>query len=69
LAIRGTIGNSRQLAGAYPALASAKSTRPMLAPMVLLSEVGPHVSRFPTVKHFTSWLGLSPQHQSTIGPR
>ena len=35
--------------------------------MVLLSEVGPDVSRFPTVKQFTSWLGLCPQHQSSAG--
>jgi transposase len=35
--------------------------------LVLLSEVGPDVSRFPTVKHFTSWLGLSPQHQGSNG--
>ncbi len=25
------------------------------------------MSRFPTVKHFTSWLGLSPQHQESAG--
>jgi transposase len=35
--------------------------------LILLSEVGPDVSRFPTVKHFTSWLGLSPQHQASAG--
>ena len=35
--------------------------------LVLLSEIGADVSRFPTVKHFTSWLGLSPQHQSSAG--
>jgi transposase len=35
--------------------------------LVLLSEVGPDVNRFPTVKHFTSWLGLSPQHQGSAG--
>jgi transposase len=35
--------------------------------LVLLSEVGPDVSRFPTVKNFTSWLGLSPQHQGSAG--
>jgi transposase len=28
--------------------------------LVLLSEIGLDVSRFPTVKHFTSWLGLCP---------
>jgi transposase len=35
--------------------------------LVILSEVGPDVSRFPTVKHFTSWLGLSPLHRSSAG--
>lgn len=35
--------------------------------LVLLSEVGPDVGRFPTVKQFTSWLGLCPQHQSSAG--
>ena len=35
--------------------------------LVLLSEIGADVSRFPTVKHFTSWLGLSPQHQGSAG--
>jgi len=35
--------------------------------LVILSEVGPDVSRFPTVKQFTSWLGLSPQHQGSAG--
>lgn len=29
--------------------------------------LGPDVSRFPSVKHFTSWLGLCPQHQSSAG--
>jgi transposase len=35
--------------------------------LVLLSEVGPDVGRFPTVKQFTSWLGLSPQQQGSAG--
>lgn len=35
--------------------------------LVIMAEVGPDVSRFPTVKHFTSWLGLAPQHQSSAG--
>jgi len=35
--------------------------------LVVLSEVGPDVSRFPTAKHFSSWLGLSPQHQGSAG--
>jgi transposase len=35
--------------------------------LVLLSEMGLDVSRFPTVKHFTSWLGLCPQHRGSAG--
>jgi transposase len=35
--------------------------------LVILAEVGTDVSRFPTVKHFTSWLGLCPQHQGSAG--
>src|SRR5207248_3203908 len=33
--------------------------------LVLLSEIGPDVSRFATAKQFTSWLGLCPQHQAS----
>jgi transposase len=33
----------------------------------LLSEVGGDVSKFPTVKHFTSWLGLCPDLRITGG--
>lgn len=35
--------------------------------LVLMSEIGPDVSRFPTVKLFCSWLGLAPQHQMSAG--
>jgi transposase len=35
--------------------------------LVLLGEVGPDVSRFPTEKHFTAWLGLCPQHRQSGG--
>jgi transposase len=35
--------------------------------LVILGEVGPDVSRFPTAKHFTSWLGLCPQHRGSAG--
>jgi transposase len=34
---------------------------------VLLGEIGPDLSRFATVKHFTAWLGLCPQHRKTGG--
>jgi transposase len=33
--------------------------------LVVLSEIGADVSRFPTVKRFVSWLGLCPQHQGS----
>jgi transposase len=35
--------------------------------LVLLSEIGPDVSKFRSVKHFTSWLGLCPQHRGSAG--
>jgi transposase len=35
--------------------------------LVVLSEVGPDLSAFPTEKHFTSWLGLCPQHRGSGG--
>jgi transposase len=34
---------------------------------VVLSEVGPDLSAFPTEKHFVSWLGLCPQHRGSGG--
>ena len=33
--------------------------------LVVLSEIGVDLSRFPTVKRFVSWLGLCPQHQES----
>jgi hypothetical protein len=33
----------------------------------ILSEIGLDMSKWPTVKHFTSWLGLSPQNDKTGG--
>ena len=38
-----------------------------LSVLVILSEVGLAPSRFPTVKHFTSWLGLCPGSRITGG--
>jgi transposase len=35
--------------------------------LVILGEIGPEVSKFPSVKHFTSWLGLCPQHKGSAG--
>jgi transposase len=35
--------------------------------LAILGEVGPDVSRFPSAKHFPSWLGLCPQHQVSAG--
>jgi transposase len=38
-----------------------------LTVLILLSELGLDSSRFPTVKHFTSWLGLCPGSRVTGG--
>ncbi len=35
--------------------------------LVILSEIGTDVSKFPSAKHFASWLGLCPQHQGSAG--
>jgi len=35
--------------------------------LVLLSEIGLDMSRWPSVKHFASWLGLCPQHKISGG--
>jgi len=37
--------------------------------LVILSEIGVDVSKFPTEKHFTNWLGLCPNHQESNGKR
>jgi transposase len=38
-----------------------------LTALTILSEIGTDMSRWPSVKHFTSWLGLCPQHKKTGG--
>ena len=35
--------------------------------LVILSEIGTDMSRWPSVKHFCSWLGLSPPHKISGG--
>jgi len=35
--------------------------------LVVLSEIGVDMSRFPTVKQFVSWLGLCPRHEQSAG--
>jgi transposase len=35
--------------------------------LVVLSEIGTDMSKFPSVKRFVSWLGLCPQHQGSAG--
>jgi transposase len=35
--------------------------------LVIQSEIGTDMSKWATEKHFTSWLGLSPQHQGSAG--
>lgn len=39
----------------------------VLIVQTILSEIGTDMSKWPTVKHFTSWLGLSPQNDKTGG--
>lgn len=39
----------------------------VLTVQTIISEVGLDPSRFPTVKHFTSWLGLCPCNRITSG--
>lgn len=39
----------------------------VLTVQTILSEIGTDMSKWPTVKHFTSWLGLSPQNDKTGG--
>ena len=38
-----------------------------LTAQTILSEIGPDVSGWPTVKHFASWLGLAPQKNQSGG--
>jgi transposase len=35
--------------------------------LTILGEVGRDMSKWPTAKHFVSWLGLCPQHQGSAG--
>jgi transposase len=35
--------------------------------LVILAEIGTDMSRWPSVKHFCSWLGLAPQHKISGG--
>jgi transposase len=39
----------------------------VLTSHVFFAEVGPDISKFPTVKHFCSWLGLSPNNKISGG--
>ena len=38
-----------------------------LTALVILSEIGTDLSRFPTEKNFVSWLGLCPNHRGSAG--
>ena len=38
-----------------------------LTAQTLISEIGLHMSKWPTVKHFTSWLGLAPHNDISGG--
>ena len=35
--------------------------------LIILSEIGTDMQRWPSVKHFCSWLGLCPQHKISGG--
>jgi transposase len=35
--------------------------------LVILGEIGTDMTKWPTEKHFTSWLGLCPQHRESAG--
>ena len=37
--------------------------------LMILGEIGADVSKFPSEKHFASWLGLCPNHQESNGKR
>lgn len=39
----------------------------VLTTLILLTEVGPNLDRFPTEKHFCSWLGLCPDNRISGG--
>jgi transposase len=47
-------------------LTAVEGIGPQVA-LTMLSEVGPDLSRFPTEKHFTSWLGLCPENRISGG--
>lgn len=40
-----------------------------LASQIILSEIGPDMSRFPTVGHLLSWAGLCPRQEESAGKR
>lgn len=57
-------------AGLYPKLGvdlTAIEGIGVLTELVILTEVGPDLSRFPSEKHFASWLGLCPDRRISGG--
>jgi transposase len=62
--------NQDMRAGLYPKFGvdlTAIEGIGILTEMVILTEVGPDLSRFPSEKHFASWLGLCPDQRISGG--
>jgi transposase len=49
------------------AMQRVASSQLALTVQTVLSEIGTDISKWPTVKHFTSWLGLSPRNDISGG--
>src|SRR5947207_8997295 len=51
----------------WPKVADAVIEAEENTALIILSEIGTNMTRWPSVKHFCSWLGLCPQHQISGG--
>lgn len=64
------VANQDMREGLYPKMGvdlTAIEGIGVVTSLILLTEVGPRVTRFPTEKHFCSWLGLCPDNRITGG--